>query len=484
MANVTIKNMPLNFLKKSGDGFFTTDTYLKAKEVFDKYKEPIESSNGESSEETILPLGLLKDMISARYFGYEVIPSTLTEREDTVFLYLVGKEGVSERFSPRKRITRTAREIRPPSEYFTRKSSINSLVNKAEGVKKNSVTDMDALATLLRPEKTDDVVLDIIAASKFYENIPGIQVYDDELFKELNVKRLSVLQSFILTSIPLPVKEKIITAQYVDNGKELSAMNKSVRDSILRRYYEVFQHKRNIMLWNERNDLYVRDIGQKERDRNLQRYIEITMSKEKDKFRLNCFKFTLLAESNSIVIDHTLQSDFIKPIMFNLNGLEITKHIADIEVLTSSSVKLTFDEPVQGTIFLLCDTIAPSDILNTPLPYYVNVMQSHNIFKKFDVTTYFTKATLFINNLDKDYLVVDCRHNGELIEYTALEVFNDRVEITFEDDHQDLIITILPLEEILRGSSSVPLNHNVIYEFLSEFKIFKDDFSIWKIANG
>lgn len=254
--NVFIKDLPYEFLKTKSGEFFSSPEYKGMQDLFDSKKTPAPML-ADAPPLDVMPDQLLnyaRDLVVKRYMGDTVIAETEDEMIGVMYTKMLSKIGIKMKRSQKmlRPITKDLtnyvvlpatvirREVEPPDIRRFRNGSLDKVGMQIPAM------------TGLRPEKTSDPVLDVVAGSLFYQNTMSNDVFDDVKFRN------NKINDFIQDSI---VREEGVShglevfrdpaevdVNYAFRYSDIDATVKLVRESFIDKYFSSFNSKAKLTM--------------------------------------------------------------------------------------------------------------------------------------------------------------------------------------------------------------------------------------------
>lgn len=475
-ADVTIKNIPLSYLKNQNQSFFGSESYSDAVDLFNKFKRPVpESESSDTLEKVLLPLDTLKAILLNKYKGLPFESDSTETHEDLIFINLSGKTGEMAILKPRKYITRCANEIIESNGFLARVVVSNPLIGAARKAKTNvstSVVQNDLLKSILKPEETIDPVADITARSKFYEKTIHPDVYDDKAYTQSIFKRIATNMTFALTAMPLNGLRYSLVDKYVTENKD---MKLAVEDLKVKLLYKLLnrngiEDSLNRVYPTATNDILFHRI---------QKNIEISLAAKTKGLRLNIFKDTVFDASGGHIITHNKDTLDFRFVGYDLNGKDITSLI-EFSVIDENSVFFSTNTVIPCTVLLVFDNEAKTIATKSFYNYQKEI--SAKLFDQYLISTSSDKAIIYIDNYDVDLGFIEVCTAEEKIPVvpTKIQFFDNRLELTFDRDYTNLEVYILPTYRILAGMSNIKVLPSTVKVFLNKYNIFADNVTVWR----
>lgn len=478
-VDVSIKNIPLSYLKHQNQSFFGSDDYTAAMEVFNKYKLPnaTSSESGDSLDKAILPIPLLREVLVAKYTDTVYETKTDIEADDLVFIKLSGKTASADEFTARKFINKCSIDITETNGFLARSVMSNTLVRAAVKAKTNlpvSAVGSDILAAILKPSNTSDPVYDVANKAKFYARTLHPDVYDDKAYAESVYKRIAANITLSITSVPLNNLKVLLDTQYVTKNTDNLRACDTLIERLLYKYFsrDRVEDKLNWGIENFNDEtIYNRAL----------KNIEISLATKDTSLRLNIFKEVSVSANNSYMITHNKGLTKYRIAAYNLLGTDVTPRIVATEAIDENTVYVEFDTPIAGSILLLFDSFQQAMIETTSFNSYEKLLTA-SIFNQFIINTETSKAVIYLDNFNIDYAFIEVRQfeTQTPVVPTKIQFFSNRLELTFERDYTNVQVYILPTYQVMIGSNNIRVNPKTIKTFLNTFDVFAENVTIWR----
>jgi hypothetical protein len=477
MVDVHIKNIPLSYLKGQQSGFFESDLFNDAVEVFDKYKKPVTSDNdAQSLEEAIQPTEMLLDILVGKYSGEEYIPVTQSDKEDYIFIGMTGKATKKTLFSPRKYITRCASEILPIDNCFFTLYNANTLYNSTKAHSNTPALDINnsILKSLSKPEDTSNTISDIVNKAKFYERIDTFKVYDDVLYKEDLLNRLYNIE-LILTKLTLPaavLKRRVDSFYPTMLKNEAKACEQLVTD-LIEKYKNVFA----------KDYTSVDEIPVSTKVSNYTKVIESILASKLKSLPVSVYLGTCLNTGTNTITHGMNKTDYRVMVINSTSGLEVTSQCT-IATVDANSISVKFNGSATPAFNMtVCLLFSNRSLLHVKQSSLASFQEESDkvILFKFNKGIIGNKCSIDIQSFNTLYGFYEVRSDNIIVKPTAVVANADSIEFTFAPTVVGKVdVFIMPNNHILRGVSKVKIVASKVLSIIAATNLFDKRISIWR----
>jgi hypothetical protein len=191
--SVYIKDMPYEFLKTQQDAYFDSPEFLKHGKLFDskKAKAPLMEDRDQAGSIPEVIIDQARLLIARRYMNEEPLVQNESDLTGLIYVRMMTKVdvGVKTRRKLLRQITRSLSTIRQQGPTTIRRLIDRHIVRQMRASQADKSGIPVPAVTGVRPEKTANVVKDVVATSKFYQSDPSVEVLDDVKHRTLRVNR-------------------------------------------------------------------------------------------------------------------------------------------------------------------------------------------------------------------------------------------------------------------------------------------------------
>ena len=475
-TEIYLKNIPISYLKEQPETFFSSTTFTKAVELFDKIKYGTDDPE-DTQNQDILPLYMVKNILISKYLGNleeDLKFSSRAEEVDFLVAVMLGKPPITIKTTPRKFITKAVDDINDKT-YFNASINVqNPLIKKAmnnlESLSMNSIGNID---NILPPKKTNNVLLDVTKKVKWYESLYDDNMYDDVKYSRNLVKRLS--NSYKQSSgliLDVVANDKLFP-EYEYNAKDLHNYIKHVKTAIKDKYFNFSGE-----LGNSR-DTVLPDFDTL--NRNL---IDLVFKKKSSSERLQVYMHTQIDSSTTWEIQHdkNLSSNY-KLMIFDTNGKLCIDH-TDI-VTENDNIRVTFPVAKTGTALVLFDNFNKEDINKLNLLTYMKFVKKGLIIKtppdigNLDNTYYFTMSGISDYYLYLELYTPDGHRISNNI-ISELSVKDDVIKLVINDSNANIgYILSTPTYKFYSGNNIMKVSSSNLFNIMKNYDLFTNELRIW-----
>jgi hypothetical protein len=468
--HVYIKDLPYDFLKDQEPGFFESDQYKKMTELFDsKAKEaPLLEAKPEEPGVPQVIIDYLKVFTARRYLQEPVIVEDETDLTCFIFIRMTSKVGVQAKRDERvlRQITQDLKTLPPLEPSVIRRSIESMAIRRFKNASKDKILLPVPTVTGLRPDKTANVVKDVIDASKFYQSVPSPEVFDDVKYRINKIN--DAIQDAAMPITPFSTGVERIRdhlneeVTYEFKFDDLKKTVELIRKAVIDKYLSTYDSQQNLA------------VDPKELRESI---LLGARSLIKDRPRFALYRYDS-AESGSPSPNHLLfhrlnsanmiAGTLIKGVSDRYENLPVkaqSVNVASVELKTSANI----------VTILLADT-------KTNDPIDLSLLMNDPVIK--------VRRIAFDRPSDTWYLDFDDLDDGMILQYvinddeirkpTAVNYLStSRVALTFPQPVSGEVYLVAGSENVFTNSDIVISDENVV-NVLQSTNFFNKAFKLWK----
>ena len=473
---VNLKNLPLSYLKERSPSFFTSDKFEKAVGLFNTYKKPVTDDSGESADKLILPISLLSDILVAKYFDYEFVPTNAKEESDLAFLQLYALKRSPVKLKPKKVIDSSINAFQlnvkylasfiPPSIWEVQSKAVRSALDTIDAPN----------SKLVRPTSTN-ILANIAGESNFYNRMVDSAVFDYTDFSKSAIESSRLFQAVNLGSSVRSVRRFFKDdTEYKTSLKEVYRHIEKLKEKAIGRYFSYPGSRYG----SELDDIRV-TLDTSLNEAMYSRIAEFKLSGCGCNSSFRGYTHNAI-ESNTKIVSIKSSINASKPFLvkaFDKEGME--RKDFTFSTVASYEIVVSFDDFFKGAIILLQDINRAEDLINLNLKDYIFKKDYNEYIELFDVELNEDNVVLPKAGMkDNPFFIEVIDDDGTSLPLTALRVDNDSIRFKLPTAVKSFYtVCLLPMNLLAAGSNNIPLNNVTVLDFISTINIFEKDIELY-----
>jgi hypothetical protein len=462
LEELTIKDIPIDYLLDKSSSFFDSDEYYKAIDLFNslKYDDSTFIDNiGILDSNQLIHL---RNFIYLKYLNIEV-------DLNNNYYYIYFKFKAIKIFNDRYKLLNDKSYKEPVRNYYNLSYTLvmKRRIDYSNYIKisynsKNNIDNLyleDKKVPVISRDNIVSSLMEQINFNKTHLNTKFIQ--NPEKYTIMN--RIMDINKYIFsTPIILPKSVRVSTTynKYIKNVYHENL--NYIRDQVYYRYKKYLDLKQTDELVYD-NRTIISNLLNK-----FESVYDFTIIH--DKFNSNRISFN--ASTNYIV-----SANFNQIYIYDVSGNLIKDYVL---TLNGNTIIIDFDSEIEGYYFIpsvsnILHNLNLADVCETSLePHtYLKILYSDNYGSEIDI--YYT-------DIDKGLLVVIYDEKGIRYDnYTIVNINSDMSKLYIEGNYTQGVIYIIPTINYMSNNNFVIISDSTVLSLMNNFNFLNKEYDIWKV---